>query len=467
MSFHSSDDDNDEEDVRIRIPMSSAKKRRHSIFLESSDEDDHYSNHDDANKENNDFCNTKKRAFFLPDALSSSESEAEDYPTATTMPTTATSTTTSKLPVALRRTSTCGNPDHDDDDDDDNDDLYMNSGLHRAAPLEAARLDACAARYPGLRTATKSPRFNVVARNFSFVSHDCHAPSMRQSPAASNDDDDDDDDIECWSTDEERKKPARVSSASTDVIDLLQTDQAMNNRTLQNPYARQSRTASLSSSSSSSQRRLSTTAVKLNDPHISRHSCDAPGPPANPVSSRRSRMVPSTATTALTTTEPSRRRRDPSMAGAVHIDGLWYQPGAPRHEIHSLPLPANWRPRNDLFGGSGVGAGSYQLEPAKAVPAVKAAKAYAKKSCTKKGSATTVKKGAKRKYAKKKGGRTSYKKKGTTGGGSSRGSGRSRPPQTRNTNDAWSSGYQHRSSTTPVSRTDATLNHVGGASITF
>ena len=465
MSFHSSDDDDDEEDVRIRIPMSSAKKRRHSIFLESSDECDHYSNHDE---ENNDFCNTNKRAFFLPDALSSSESEADDYPTATTMPTTATSTTTSKLPVALRRTSTCGNPDHDDDDnDDDDDDLYMNSGLHRAAPLEAARVDACDARYPGLRTATKSPRFNVVARNFSFASHDCHAPSMRQSPAASNDDDDDDDDIECWSTDEERKKPARVSSASTNVIDLLQTDQAMNNRTLQNPYARQSRTASLSSSSSSSQRRLSTTAVNLNEPHISRYSCDAPGPQANPVSSRRSRMVPSTATTALTTTEPSRRRRDPSMAGAVHIDGLWYQPGAPRHEIHSLPLPANWRPRNDLFGGSGVGAGSYQLEPAKAVPAVKAAKAYAKKSCTKKGSATTVKKGAKRKYAKKKGGRTSYKKKGTTGGGSSRGSGRSRAPQARNTNDAWSSGYQHRSSTTPVSRTDATLNHVGGASITF
>lgn len=173
----------------------------------------------------------------------------------------------------------------------------------------------------------------------------------------------------------------------------------------------------------------------------------------NPCITRRS-----TATAALLSRAQPIHSRDPSMAGAVQSSkGLWYRRGEPQLDIHALPLPSNWRPRNDLFGGSGVGTASYELQE----PLKQSARATSKKT-----KATTTKKASKPKaaYIKKKGGSRRYKRKGTAAKLAPR-----RSTVVASTkNNPWSSGQEQRTSTSgSVSRKDATLLHVGGASITF
>ena len=425
LNSHSTEDDDDS--VLLHIPKSSIKKRQgRSVFLDSSNDEE------TSNKENTSPPiahrkphDQKNPGFLLPEASSSSESESSVAYSHCIV---------SKLPPALRRT----NHGSIDDSEPSDDELVIRfSKKERTHKNNSVQNND--AIYPGLRTPAKSPRFNAVARNFATTNNpiDIHTPSMHQSTQDSTDEV-----LECWSTEEERKHSSSnkmtVGPASPEVIDVARNyGSKSSSSTMQNPYG-------VGPCSESRQ----STATR------------------NPYTSRPTRVPterPSKATAALLATEPTRRRRDPSMAGAVQAtSGLWYRHGAPQLDIHAIPLPSNWRPRNDLFGGSGVGTGNYQLEQASLVqpPVKKAARKTRKTSTTTKKTSTF----AKRKYVKKKGGgKRNFKKKGT--GASRSGGEKSRAAPT--TNDAWSSGYQHRTSAAPVSRTDATLNHVGGASITF
>ena len=257
------------------------------------------------------------------------------------------------------------------------------------------------ALYPGLRTTAKSPRFNALARNFTPARNTLHrnSPLMIQSPKSK---------LLTHSTDAD----ADDDDDDDDDIQCWSTDEE---KTI-----------------------------------VQQKAC------TNPYTSRRS-----TATAALLCRAQPTRSRDPSMAGAVQSShGLWYRRGEPHHDIHALPLPSNWRPRNDLFGGSGVGTASYQFEE----PLKQSTRKTSKKA---KSAATTTRKTATKPKAvniKKKGGGRRFKRKGAA----TKSTPRRSNVVASTTNNTWSSGHQHRSLTADsVSRKDATLHHVGGASITF
>jgi hypothetical protein len=152
---------------------------------------------------------------------------------------------------------------------------------------------------------------------------------------------------------------------------------------------------------------------------------------------------------------------------------LWFRPKV------TLDAPARWMSapsRNDISGGSGVGAGNFVLERnnefpdvaadapretkktrRKAAPKTGEASKVAKTKAASKESKATRKAGPKKPAkGKKKGGwrrNTKYRSKGAA----------SRATAVPN-RDPWGDGYQHR---TAVPRSDADLQHVGGATISF
>lgn len=167
--------------------------------------------------------------------------------------------------------------------------------------------------------------------------------------------------------------------------------------------------------------------------------------------------------------------KKPSEQQEFHqvASNLWFRPKV------TLDAPARWMPapsRNDIAGGSGVGAGNFVLERnnefsavaadapletkksrRKAAPKTSETSKVAKTKAASKASKANRKVGPKKPAkGKKQGGwrrNTKYRTKGAA----------SRTTAVPN-RDPWGDGYQHR---TAVPRSDADLQHVGGATISF
>lgn len=167
---------------------------------------------------------------------------------------------------------------------------------------------------------------------------------------------------------------------------------------------------------------------------------------------------------------------------------VWFRPN--QHGTAApVVAPASFRgtTRNDLCGGSGVGAGSFVLQrtedstsasttsrttqgmthKTKKAPRKNTPTGYQETTATTKAAKTKPKKTravTKKGGKKKRGGwsRKNYRSKG--GNNNARNPSVVDVPVTAS-RDPWSAGYQHR--TTQVSRRDADLQHVGGATISF
>jgi hypothetical protein len=408
-----------QEDESIHMPPTSKKRRRQYAVLDDDSDDDDYtyapqSSSLQADEEDN---------FVLPEQDDSSESEGEEPP-------------------------------HDYSSEEDN--------LFRAAFRPMENLDAkqpslaqqdvdvvdlCGSddereRVPyseGLRVPRASPRFNTDSRNL-------FSPNKLPPRDTCNDDDI----VECWS-DEENSKPKARRVTDTHYEPSFSSTQRHSN------VSRHDNTCNDFVSSRWNESRNESSMVARVPSSLQSDEVDEPAFVPAPSQARNNVLERFRADK----TDRRRRLRDATKtntAAAVVLrnapfeqasSNLWFRQGQ--------AMAPSLSTRNDLTGGSGVGAGSYTLgQSFSNVPVDTATSAASskgrkkkttKRSTAKKSGGAKAKKkswgGGRKKYYQKKGAKSSKKNGGTT---------------------SWSSG---RGSNEEYSRQDPLLKHVGGATIIF
>ena len=326
------------------------------------------------------------------------------------------------------------------DDDDDNDNGF-------AATQQRVTFN-------GVRTPRKSPRFNANSRHcFSPNAHHLERP-----PETVKDDDDDDDIVECWSSEDELDdgpRARRVTNVHERSFQQINTTNSRNNRNAQKeptfaPRAFQN--------------------VAIYPSTLQNEHDDDDEPVLVPAPSRQREVL-----NRFKAQHVDRRRRVRDATAGIHTaasvmlrnsapfeqapDSLWFGQGQSAALASASHTSAT--SRNDLMGGSGVGAGSYtftagqSFQPSIQKPANPAAPVKRRKQKATNKKTTTKKKSTAGGKKKNWGGKNSYyrKKGGGKGKSSSRGGGRS--------------SSNRVGSNEEYSRQDPLLGGVGGASIIF
>jgi len=312
--------------------------------------------------------------------------------------------------------------------DDDDDDEGLNAAEYRAT-------------FQGVRTPSKSPRFNEKSR--SLFSPNARSARLEQQPAVNNKDDDDDI-VECWSSEDEGNQKPRAARRVTNI---------------QEPSFHQSRN-SRKESTFAPKASLNVARRPLNNEDDDDDEEPAFMPaPTRPRTGALNRYKTETvdrrrrlrdATTGFNTAASVMLRSNNAPLEQAS-DNLWYrQSQATASTSQTL--------RNDLMGGSGVGAGNYTFTAGQSfqqsfqqpVNPLAATSTKGRKKKPAKKPAAKKKSGKKRGWGGKK---SFYRKKG--------GGGKSKPTRGASNNN------RSRGSNEEYSRKDPLLKNVGGASIIF
>lgn len=419
-----------QEDEPISMPPTSRKRRRQYAVLEDNDSDDDYDPPQDTSLQDDD------DKFILPDQEDSSESEDEEPAMQAPLSYSDQEEEDYLFQAAFAPRSSQVNHVHGHSD-------FMNEpslAQHEIVDLCGSDDDHGGVSYSeGVRIPRTSPRFNADSR-------DRFSPNKlprRGTPC------NDDDIVECWS-DEENQKPRarRVTDIHGPAFSSSQRHWNAPRHDAYDDPAFRSRNKPRHESST-----LASYPSKLLDDEDEQAFVPAPSRARNNVLERFK----------FDKTDRRRRLRDATKtntAAAVVLRNapfeqvsstLWYR------QEQAMAPPA--MTRNDLTGGSGVGAGSYTLgQSFQNLPVDTASSAASsrgrKKKTTKR---STTKSGTKSKKKSWGGGRKNfYRKKGGQSKSTKNGG-----------NLNFSSARSARASNEEYSRQDPLLKHVGGANIIF
>lgn len=312
----------------------------------------------------------------------------------------------------------------------------------------------------GVRTPIKGPAFNLASRNFHRqFQTSAMAQGTKDNPELS-----EDDILEYWSSDgvETRCNTHQHAKKARRVTDEFVAPSSLAGRTHEIQM-----TSRLPLTTKPSRRTTGSFKSNVAQPGLSNWwKTDR--------QDRRRRLRD--ATTSNTAKVSGVVLKDPPSEEQFEQVGssLWYRPNQKPAARASAPL------RNDLCGGSGVGAGNYQLiGEAEDVEEDETENSSKRKTTrrttrTKRSSASSKrvkkkKRGSKRKAWVGSGKASSTRKTGNTRSKNSRRSRKNNYENMSSNAGVWGDGYQHRTSSSfsAMKREDPDLKHIGGAMITF